>query len=496
MLTTSCPKCEKEVTVPSQATAESRVRCPLCSEEYSLEPVFAEMPPLLELLDAPATNGAHTAEAETKEDDGEAGESAGMFDFDQGETDGDTAESEGGIGLADPVETEPKSSGFEFGQSSSSSGATTTAKPRPRKKSGSPVKAIIGVIVGGLFAIPIAQLTLWYLPGGWDIEQRDPMQIGRKLSGTFASFLVPSWVADPNGADNNTALVDNSEDESPDAPGSEDDESEPYEEPGGLGSLLNQNGTGNKNGNGNGGRGNNGGNNSNSNNPNGGGNNAADGDEAESGDDNSGSGNQNSGNDNPPESRVKDAPSFNTADLSAELTIVKDEVKRFDKVNDQTVDFAERKLIRDDFFKAAGRLAEVVTFVDEKPQGHREHLDEFLTTAANSTEKRRIIGVSANLIIKNKDRDANGIIIAGEVKEFQKRGQLHEAVITLDASGDPPISVYGTEDLSKALKIGDDVMILGVIIDKPVDKIRGFKGPRDDAVIWGGYSHVVPALDG
>ena len=87
MLTASCPKCAKQVTVPHAARPESRVRCPLCAEEYSLESIFADLPPLLVLLDAPAPNGASGIhEGETREASAsEVSGSSNIFDFDERE---------------------------------------------------------------------------------------------------------------------------------------------------------------------------------------------------------------------------------------------------------------------------------------------------------------------------------------------------------------------------------------------------------------------------
>ena len=84
MLTASCPKCAKQVTVPSAARPESRVRCPLCAEEYSLESVFADLPPLLVLLDAPVPNGTsgiHAEEPILAASASGVGGSSSIFDF-------------------------------------------------------------------------------------------------------------------------------------------------------------------------------------------------------------------------------------------------------------------------------------------------------------------------------------------------------------------------------------------------------------------------------
>jgi len=507
MLTTSCPKCEKEVTVPAAARAQSRVRCPLCSEEYTLESVFADMPPLLELLDAPSTNGpagaadtadaaAESAEAEAKTAEGEAetGEaSAGMFDFDKMER--EASGDEGDIAVAEAPETVDKSSAFDFGDSApaatSAAGAATAArKPRARKKTASPMKSIIGVIIGGICALPIAQLTLWYLPGGWDVEQRDPVGLGRSLSGTFASFIVPSWVTDADGDDTAHAGDSQTQPGSANDNGQDDAPAADYEEPDGLGSLL---GSAHDN---------NGGNRRNGRNKNGNGNPENNGDdeppadEANDNRNNNGNSGSNGDDDQPPPAGVKNAPTYATSKLSEALKSAKAETERFDDVTNEELDGSQRIAIRDDFFAAIGRLAEVTTFAEEKPDGHREHLDEILADAGDTAKKRRIIGVSALGVMKEGDRSSDGIILVGDVREIHQRGQLFETVLEVEAPEKPPVSVYGLNDPSAmgAFKEGDTVMILGVIVDAPLDELRGYKGPPDP-VVWGGYSKVIPTAE-
>ncbi|MFM2095066.1 MAG: hypothetical protein RIS70_2190, partial [Planctomycetota bacterium] len=63
---TQCPRCRDEVRVPPQASAESRVRCPLCQEEFLLGEVLEQLPPLLELLDAPISGEAVSGEADAE----------------------------------------------------------------------------------------------------------------------------------------------------------------------------------------------------------------------------------------------------------------------------------------------------------------------------------------------------------------------------------------------------------------------------------------------
>jgi hypothetical protein len=51
MSITSCPQCDKQVTIPSGVATSVKVRCPLCHSQYTLADALVNMPPHLELVD-------------------------------------------------------------------------------------------------------------------------------------------------------------------------------------------------------------------------------------------------------------------------------------------------------------------------------------------------------------------------------------------------------------------------------------------------------------
>ena len=55
--TSSCPKCQKEVTVPDRIGAASLVRCPLCEAEFELREALALGPPALVVIEAKTDDG-------------------------------------------------------------------------------------------------------------------------------------------------------------------------------------------------------------------------------------------------------------------------------------------------------------------------------------------------------------------------------------------------------------------------------------------------------
>lgn len=67
----SCPKCSQSVLLPVGLSASATVRCPLCQEQYSLQEVLGQLPPMLEVIDAgqPAIATAFAAPAVESHDD-------------------------------------------------------------------------------------------------------------------------------------------------------------------------------------------------------------------------------------------------------------------------------------------------------------------------------------------------------------------------------------------------------------------------------------------
>ncbi|MCC7084217.1 MAG: hypothetical protein IT427_04330 [Pirellulales bacterium] len=52
--TASCPKCRKGVSLPTRIDPDAWVRCPLCLAKFPLQTVLEKLPPMLEVVDAPA----------------------------------------------------------------------------------------------------------------------------------------------------------------------------------------------------------------------------------------------------------------------------------------------------------------------------------------------------------------------------------------------------------------------------------------------------------
>jgi hypothetical protein len=128
-----CPRCRDEVTAPAKASPRAIVRCPLCLDEYLLSEALRQLPPELIVIGGagepePAYAGASAAEAAP--DYQLAG--GGVFDASAGE------------GLAAPMRPATKGA-------------------RPRRKQGSGLGMLVGVVFGGVAGISLAVLLLWWV---------------------------------------------------------------------------------------------------------------------------------------------------------------------------------------------------------------------------------------------------------------------------------------------------------------------------------------------
>ncbi len=126
-----CPRCRDEVTAPAKASRLAVVRCPLCLEEYPLADALQQVPPELIVVGAAESEGAETEVAEGYAVSGGPA-AGGLFD------------ASAGAGAAAPARPAFKGT-------------------RPRRKQGSAIGSIVGIVLGGVAGISLAVLLLWWV---------------------------------------------------------------------------------------------------------------------------------------------------------------------------------------------------------------------------------------------------------------------------------------------------------------------------------------------
>jgi hypothetical protein len=160
MATAFCPECEEKVTLPSASQA-AIVQCPLCDAEFGLAELLASVPPTLLVVDDPAAPCAEDVAS-----DEESTESTDV-----------------GFSL-EALSDQPE--GFSIDDEEPSVRASTVRSSGRRASKGGGLRSVVQVVFGGLLALPLAQLALWYWPWG----AQDPLDLGLKLS----SYAAVKWV--------------------------------------------------------------------------------------------------------------------------------------------------------------------------------------------------------------------------------------------------------------------------------------------------------------
>jgi hypothetical protein len=143
----------------------SSVRCPHCKSGLAVAAILKNVP-IAELCD-----DASTAELAVADDGGEL--------------------------ALEPIETRPRSEPSRSLRDKSGSQSSQTrprglTRPAARTRTGRREDPffLLKIVLGGLLAIPVAQLILWWVFG------RDPLDLARPVH-DFAPFLVPESLAPP-----------------------------------------------------------------------------------------------------------------------------------------------------------------------------------------------------------------------------------------------------------------------------------------------------------
>jgi hypothetical protein len=161
-----CPRCRDEVTVPARASVRALVRCPLCLEQYLLGEALDQLPPSLIVLDGslggeePELVGAGVAaDLVAAEASGEYKVAGGGFEA--------ALDSRPGVG-ATVAPARPGVKGT-----------------RPKRKPRSAIVELTKIVVGGLVGCVLAPLVLWW------VFNNDSLNIGPKVA-PYAPWIVPA----------------------------------------------------------------------------------------------------------------------------------------------------------------------------------------------------------------------------------------------------------------------------------------------------------------
>ncbi|MDA7902484.1 hypothetical protein N9B31_02385 [Mariniblastus sp.] len=185
----NCLNCQGLVRVPLKAAADSKVRCPHCSNEYRLSEILDESVPALEIVEEATESFAAPLVMEEPAEiqrevfvvppqlaEGALRKRKRRTNLDNSEESSDSSR-----------KTSSRSSSREDRRSrkKSRSGGNSQKRARTPKSPKSPAIEFIKVVVGGLMAIPIAYaIVLWAF-------NKDPLNVGPQVS-EYVPFVIPA----------------------------------------------------------------------------------------------------------------------------------------------------------------------------------------------------------------------------------------------------------------------------------------------------------------
>lgn len=163
------------------------MRCPLCSEEYLLDDALKALPPLLVVVDDPESGSSevllkpsHVVLVTSVAD--EAAEIPALVSDEQPDE----------FSLQREAPAAAPAFNFESGSAVSVARPTSVAaRPCARRKESGPIRMLVQTVGGGLMGLIIAQLILWWMPGGWANENRDPAGLAKKVA-KYVPAIVPA----------------------------------------------------------------------------------------------------------------------------------------------------------------------------------------------------------------------------------------------------------------------------------------------------------------
>lgn len=452
MSSPSCPRCHEQVTLPaSHARPETRVRCPLCSEEFLLSDVLAELPPQLIVVSATALAGTVLKSPPLKL----------------------------ARRVPDPDESPGEGRPLEFGEFQSPRIRRSGHSPRGER---SPLRAVVGVIGGGVLGLILAVGILW-----WGFE-KDPFDIGPHVS-RYAPWVVPArFQLVPTNLElgkeagreiNTTRRFEGSSSthlnsqnatevlQAPiDAPPSEPDarvdsvDSDASRFAQADGPAVNSD-------------------------PKGAGSAKESGSESESRDPSSKlptEANPSATSSEHPRRLFPTAPVYSTLDLDAAVTTASDAVRVWQELRDEA-DVKKRDQSLKNAYIAVAELGHKLTFTPDIES--KQRLVDLATRVVTefSAQPKGLEDLARATQSWMKKPRAGGAVLLGTVRSIRMRGKLYETA--LDLGNTRLVTVITTADPSLVYGLDSRVVILGSIIDEPAKSLTEYAGGTEPVVLSG-----------
>ena len=145
-----------------------------------------------------------------------------------------------------------------------------------------------------------------------------------------------------------------------------------------------------------------------------------------------------------------------------------------------------------DMYLAASEMGRVISYLSPSDADLYEHvqtMQTFLGTLAGQPGKVSAIRAMTDLNLPQRKAD-EGVFLAGTVKGFQAAGSVFECQI--DAGRTPTaVSVICSNNPQDICQPGDELLVIGRMIENPKKNLPGYDGDKPRVVLFG-YAMPVP----
>jgi hypothetical protein len=186
------------------------------------------------------------------------------------------------------------------------------------------------------------------------------------------------------------------------------------------------------------------------------------------------------------------ASAVKAADITDRLTDVASAERAWDTAENPT---NQQKLeLMTNLYLKLSQLGDAVARTGESQAEAAELLQpvvEKLQAVAVQPEKLVPLGKLAGMRLKD-DRNHGGLVV-GIVLSHQPRGKMFETQLRLLAKSDPVVTIVSRTDLGEQLRANTNVLVLGRWVSTPADNLAGYEGDAESVLSYGVHVTVPTA---
>lgn len=195
--------------------------------------------------------------------------------------------------------------------------------------------------------------------------------------------------------------------------------------------------------------------------------------------------------DEPPSPRNR--PIFTTHVLRSQTAAVQPEIDAFARMPDADIEAVDRQIGGFPYRHALRSLAHTFTFTPDADSIDEQAFAEIIAQGINTVAKRRLFAARAADELKRPGPDWQGIVAFGSVQQKFFGDGLYRTEVELRTQPLTTVTVVSDRNLAESFVARSSVFVVGSVVDRPDERIVGYKGPQQP-VIWGGCLFAAPPL--